>query len=79
MFNTNPYKKQFDKAQQVEKSSFKKDKIQISLEAMELLKSEQLSGNRLEKIKELKEKIETGQYEINSKEIARKMYEFYSK
>jgi negative regulator of flagellin synthesis FlgM len=76
----NPYLKQQAKANQTEIGSLtaKKDQIQISTEAKALLENQtQIDPARKEKIAELKNQIQTGEYKINSREIAEKMYQFW--
>lgn len=73
----NPYKNQMEKMDKLEKSS-KADKIQISTEAMELQKGSRIETERQAKVEELKNKIESGEYKVNSREVAKKMYEFWN-
>ncbi|WP_017756450.1 flagellar biosynthesis anti-sigma factor FlgM [Calidifontibacillus oryziterrae] len=75
--NTNPYKKQIEKAEKLQRTAHT-DKIQISTEAMELQKGSRIEAERQAKIDELKNKIQSGDYQVNPKEIAKKMYEFWN-
>lgn len=74
--NINPYNKQAGKMDQVQKAG-KKDKIEISPEAKNLQKIGNIELERQEKIEAIKKEIQSGQYEINTKEIAKKMYSFW--
>lgn len=73
--NVNPYQ-QVGKMEQVQKTN-KKDKIEISSEAMNLQKIGNIELQRQEKIDSIKKNIQSGQYEVNPKEIAKKMYSFW--
>ena len=74
--NLNPYEKQMDKVDKSEKST-KRDKVEISSEALELQKGNSLELERQKKVEELREKVQSGEYEVNPREVAKKMYEFW--
>ncbi|NSL51779.1 flagellar biosynthesis anti-sigma factor FlgM [Calidifontibacillus erzurumensis] len=73
----NPYRKQIEKFDKAEKTA-KTDKVQISAEALELQKANRIELDRQAKVEELKKKIEAGEYKVNPREIAKKMYEFWN-
>lgn len=75
--NTNPYKKQIEKMDRLQKTT-STDQIQISAEAMELQKGSRIETERQAKVEELKNKIESGEYQVNPREVAKKMYEFWN-
>lgn len=75
--NTNPYRKQIEKTEQLQKSA-NTDKIQISTEAMELQKGSRIETERQAKVEELKSKVESGEYQVNPRDVAKKMYEFWN-
>ncbi|MDZ5471950.1 flagellar biosynthesis anti-sigma factor FlgM [Bacillus sp. 31A1R] len=75
--NVNPYNKQIEKSETVQKSG-RKDKIEISNEALELQKIGQIEIEREAKVKEIKEKISSGEYEVNNMETAKKLYDFWN-
>ena len=58
-------------------TSKKKDKLEISPEALELQKGDQLEIQRQERVNELKNKVQSGQYKVNPEEVAHKMYSFW--
>lgn len=74
--NVNPYQ-QVGKMEQVQKTN-KKDKIEISTEAMNLQKIGNIELERQEKIDALKKDVQSGQYEVNAKQVANKMYSFWN-
>lgn len=76
--NVNPYQKQQQKIQELQKMEKKKDELQISSEAKELQKESVIQAERNEKVEALKEKVQSGQYEVNPKKIAQKMYEYWT-
>lgn len=73
----NPYNKQIEK---MEKSATvsKKDKLEISTEALELQKGGSIEAQREKLVEELKNKVNSGEYKIEPKEIAEKMYSFWN-
>lgn len=75
--NVNPYNRQIEKTETVQKAG-RKDKIEISTEALELQKIGQLELEREAKVKEIKDKVDSGTYELNIKETASKMYDFWN-
>ncbi|GLB60195.1 flagellar biosynthesis anti-sigma factor FlgM [Cytobacillus sp. NCCP-133] len=76
--NMNPYNKQMDKMEKAQNVT-KRDKIEISSEALNLQKGNPLEMERQQKVEKLKEEVQSGKYEINAKEVAKKMYEFWNK
>lgn len=76
--NVNPYNKQLDKVEKPQtQAANQKDKIEISKEALELQITNQHDVERQQKIDELKNKIESGEYKVNPQEIARKMHSYW--
>ncbi len=73
----NPYKKQIEKMDKMEKTT-STDKIQISTEALELQKGSRIEIERQVKVEEIKNRIESGEYQVNPREVAKKMYEFWN-
>ncbi|WP_102344862.1 flagellar biosynthesis anti-sigma factor FlgM [Bacillus sp. Marseille-P3661] len=73
----NPYMKQIEKMEKAQKAAAK-DKIEISSEAMELQKGSRIETERQEKVAALKAKIQSGEYQVNPREVAKKMYEFWN-
>lgn len=74
--NMNPYNKQQEKIEQIQKSD-RKDKIEISSEAKELQKIGSIEVERQEKVNAIKKEVQSGRYELNAREIAEKMYSFW--
>jgi negative regulator of flagellin synthesis FlgM len=75
--NLNPYQKNIMKQEQIPQSK-KKDQLEISNEAMELQKGNPIELERQNLVKELKEKVQSGEYEIEPKKIAEKMYSYWN-
>lgn len=75
----NIYTNQLQKQQQNRGKVNKQDQIQISEEAILLQKETKVNENRLNRIENIKNKIATGQYEIDFDKTASKMIEFWSK
>lgn len=74
--NLNPYNKQVGKMEQTQKTS-SKDKIEISSEALNLQKLGNIELERQEKVDAIKKEVQSGNYELNSKKIAEKMYSYW--
>ncbi len=77
--NVNPYERQLNKTEQTAKSANKKDKLEISLAAKELQEAAKFATARQEKIKRLKQQIQTGTYKIDEKAIAESILNYYFK
>lgn len=75
--NINPYNRQMEKMEGIAKAS-KRDKLEISTEAKELQKGNPIELERKQFVEELKNKVDSGQYEIEPKKIAEKMYSFWN-
>jgi negative regulator of flagellin synthesis FlgM len=76
----NPYKRQMDKFNQVERAAGKKtDKVEISTEAKEMQQVSQFAAERQAKVDELRIQVENGNYKVNPKEIAKSIVNFYFK
>lgn len=75
--NINPYQKQMDKIDSVQKTK-KSDKVEISSEAKELQKGNAIEKERLEKVQALKNKVDSGDYQVNPRDVAKKMYDFWN-
>ena len=76
--NMNPYNKQLDKVGKLQaQSANQKDKIEISKEALEMQITSQYEVERQQKLDELKNKIESGEYKVNPQELAQKMYSYW--
>jgi len=76
--NMNPYNKQLDKAGKLQAhAANQKDKIEISKEALEMQITSQYEVERQQRVDELKNKIESGEYKVNPQELAQKMYSYW--
>ncbi|URM33449.1 flagellar biosynthesis anti-sigma factor FlgM [Cytobacillus firmus] len=73
----NPYNKQLEKTEKAQQAG-KKDKIEISSEAQELLKGDSIEAKRQQTVDDLKAKVQSGEYKIEPKKIAEKMYSFWN-
>ncbi|MFC5711360.1 flagellar biosynthesis anti-sigma factor FlgM [Thalassorhabdus alkalitolerans] len=77
--HTNPYQKQAETHKSTQASEKKHDKVEISEAAKELQKKSSVELEREEKIQALKEKVEAGEYQVDSHAVAKKFYEYWSK
>lgn len=76
--NMNPYNKQINQTNKQE-SAKRSDKLEISAEALEMQQGgNQIEIERQQRVNELKNKVESGEYKINPEEVARKMYSFWN-
>lgn len=75
----NPYQKlqsrpQLDKMTQLKR----KDQVQISDQAKAMLENQSNTDSiRQEKVQELKEQVQKGEYVVDSRKVAEKMYQFW--
>lgn len=74
----NIYRRQLEKYEKTLETKLKRDKIEISTEAKQLQQTNQMEKARQEKINHIKEQIESGNYKVDAKEVARKFYEFWT-
>jgi negative regulator of flagellin synthesis FlgM len=74
--NVNPYNKQQEKVEKLQTTK-QRDQIEISAEALELQKGDQFEIERQQKVAEIKNKVDSGEYQINPKEVAHKLYSFW--
>ncbi|MDE5414040.1 flagellar biosynthesis anti-sigma factor FlgM [Alkalihalobacterium chitinilyticum] len=75
---SNPYRKQVEKQASTSETKMKKDEIQISKAALELQQSTKIDAARQEKVNELKEQIQSGNYKIDAQAIANKFYDYWN-
>ncbi|MBS4190252.1 flagellar biosynthesis anti-sigma factor FlgM [Bacillus sp. FJAT-49705] len=76
----NPYKRQMNKFDQVDKLSNKAaDKVEISTAAKEMQHVTQIENERQAKVEELKIQVENGTYKVSPKEVAKNILDFYKK
>ncbi|MFC0559282.1 flagellar biosynthesis anti-sigma factor FlgM [Halalkalibacter alkalisediminis] len=74
----NPYRKQIEKTEKANDVQAKRDKLEISSEALSMQKRTKLEKERLEKIEAIKQKIDAGEYKVDSQAIANKFYDFWN-
>ena len=76
----NPYNRQFNRLDNAEKSKKNSaDKIEISSTAKEMQHISQYAASRQEKVEALKIQVENGNYNVNPKEVAKNILDFYKK
>ncbi|WP_077624759.1 flagellar biosynthesis anti-sigma factor FlgM [Sediminibacillus massiliensis] len=77
--NFNPYQKQLQKQADIQKEATnKEDKVQISNKAKELQESTKTDPARQQRIEELKQKVQSGEYNVDAKQTAKKMIDFWN-
>ncbi|WP_053218573.1 flagellar biosynthesis anti-sigma factor FlgM [Virgibacillus senegalensis] len=77
--NFNPYQKQLQKQAEVKKElTNKEDKIQISSQAKQLQETAKPDPARQQRVQEIKQAVESGEYNIDPKQTAKKMIEFWN-
>ncbi|WP_214480748.1 flagellar biosynthesis anti-sigma factor FlgM [Bacillus sp. SM2101] len=69
---TNQYKNNIDK-------HTKSDRIEISSAAKELQETSQVEIDRQQKVETLKQQVQNGTYTINREQVAKGLYQFYTK
>lgn len=74
----NIYRKQVEKQQAKNDVAKKQDKIEISTEAKLMQQDTKIEVERKQKVEALKEKVQSGEYKVNTQEVAKKLYEFWN-
>lgn len=78
--NINAYKKMYHTRTEVKhKEANKEDKVNISNEAKQLQVGTQSTEERRQYVENIKQQVQTGQYQVNYEQTARKMIEYWSK
>lgn len=77
--NFNPYKNHVQKQADYKKDINKADQIEISSQAKQLQESGNSSTKRSERVQEIKQAVDSGEYKVNPDKIAQKMISFWSK
>lgn len=77
----NPYKKQLNKVEKSSHTSAKQgmDKVEISSAAKEMQQISQVELQRQERVGALKRQIESGNYQVDPKEVAKSIIQFFNK
>ncbi|WP_096156597.1 flagellar biosynthesis anti-sigma factor FlgM [Bacillus sp. FJAT-45066] len=73
----NPYRKQMEKPVQQSNTGPKSDKVEISSEAKGLQETSQFQEARTEKVAQLKIAVQNGTYQVDVKQVAAKMTDYY--
>ncbi|WP_027965374.1 flagellar biosynthesis anti-sigma factor FlgM [Halalkalibacillus halophilus] len=74
----NPYQKQVQNQQNVQKQAGVSDKIEISSKAKEMQQGNGIEQARQEKVSALKQQVQHGDYDMDLKQTAEKMVDFWS-
>ncbi|MEN2768731.1 flagellar biosynthesis anti-sigma factor FlgM [Ornithinibacillus xuwenensis] len=77
--NFNPYKNQIQKQTDYKKNVQQQDQLEISTQAMQLQENTKVNAKREAYVQEIKNLVESGQYEIDFEKTAKKMIDFWSK
>lgn len=76
--DTNPYSKQINHVEkQTRTERIEADQIQISKEAKELQQTSKYDAERSARIEQLKNQIEQGNYQVDSKKVAYSIAKYY--
>lgn len=74
----NPYKDLLNKQHQQKKLMNREDQLEISQEAQKLQSKNKTHYHREAKIEKIKQAIESGEYEIDYRQTAKKMIDFWT-
>lgn len=58
--------------------SERQDRVEISKEAKDLYLADRISEDRIAKIEELKERINSGKYKVDAEQVAKKIASYYN-
>jgi negative regulator of flagellin synthesis FlgM len=75
--NVNPYRTQIEQ-QPLKEHAQKRDQIQISEQAKQLQQDSKITLQRQEKVEQIKQQIESGNYRVDAEKTASKFYKFWS-
>lgn len=76
--NNYQYKSQQQKQADIKQNQQKqRDKVEISPEAKEMQASKTIAPQRLEKVNQIKHRVESGTYEVQAHDVAKKMTQFF--
>ncbi|MFD1736802.1 flagellar biosynthesis anti-sigma factor FlgM [Bacillus salitolerans] len=76
--NVNPYKKNVNKLPNVERSSAKADKVEISSAAQELRQTSKVVTERLDKVEALRQQVQSGNYSVDAEAVAKSVLQYFS-
>ena len=80
MNSINPYNKQQKSLKAAEsKTAVNADKIEISTAAKEMSASSTYNSERAQKVQQIKEQIQSGNYQVEAKKMAEDMLNYYRK
>ena len=80
MNSINPYNKQQKSLKAAEsKTAVNADKIEISTAAKEMSASSTYNSERAQKVQQLKEQIQSGNYRVDAHKVAEDMLNYYRK
>lgn len=77
--NFNPYKNQIQKQADYKKGVGKEDQLEISSQAKQLQESKNPNAKRSERIQEIKQAVDSGEYKVDPEKTAQKMISFWTK
>ncbi len=66
------------KQAEIKKEVNKNDQLQISNEAKKLQQNEKVDPARLERVEQIKQSVESGEYTVDPKQTAKKMLQFWN-
>lgn len=73
------YRAQLQQQTDPEKKANREDQLDISNAAKQLQKSKKAHTQRADYVQDIKNKVKSGQYEVNHEKVAQKMIDFWSK
>lgn len=75
--SVNPYNKQQRTAKTINGQSPFADKIEISTKAKEMQVASTYNAERAERVQQLKEKIQSGEYKVDARKVAEDLLKYY--
>ncbi|GGB55301.1 flagellar biosynthesis anti-sigma factor FlgM [Virgibacillus dakarensis] len=77
--NFNPYKNHIQKQAEYKKDRNQSDQLEISKQAKQLQENSQPNAERAKYVQDIKQAVESGEYQVNPEKTAQKMIAFWSK
>lgn len=72
----NPYQRHVQNYQKQKTKSFN-DELNISKEAIQLQETNQITKERTERVDQLKQLVDSGEYKVNHEQVVQKMLDFW--
>ncbi|KUP04469.1 hypothetical protein Q73_12895 [Bacillus coahuilensis m2-6] len=74
----NPYQNQLNKVKESQAATNRTDKVEISSKALHMQEASKFEATRKERLAELKQQVEAGEYKPEPKSVAESLLKFFN-